>query len=147
MIELINPWAVLIAAIVAYLVGWAWYSPLLWQKPWMEARGDNGSNWETEGKKEMPKIMLYGFLGTLATSFAMAVFLALAEVNSLMNALQVGLLLCFGFVVTLKFSDLIYTSLPPHWGKRAQRLFLIDTGYQIVLFMILSGVIYWISSM
>lgn len=147
MFEIINPWAVLLATIVAYLAGWAWYSPILWQKPWMEARGDAGKNWETEGKKEMPKIMAYGFVSTLATAYAVAVFLALADVYSLMNALQIGLLLCFGFVVTLKFGDLIYASIPPHWGKRAQKLFLIDVGYQIVLFSILSSVIWWLSAM
>lgn len=147
MFEIIDPWAVLVATFVAYLVGWAWYSPILWQKPWMEARGDSGQNWNEEGKKEMPKIMAYGFLSTLATAYAIAVFLALGDASSLMNALQIGLLLCFGFVITLKFSDLIYTSFPPHWGKRAQRLFLIDVGYQVVLFSILSGVIYYVSAM
>ena len=147
MFEIIDPWAVLVATIVAYLAGWAWYSPLLWQKPWMEARGDNGTNWENDGKKEMPKIMAYGFLSTLATAYALAVFISISDVVTLMDALRVGLLLCFGFVITLKFSDLIYTNVPPHYGKRAQRLFLIDVGYQILLFSILSSVIWWISRM
>ncbi|WP_409574424.1 DUF1761 family protein, partial [Salmonella enterica] len=51
MFALINPWAVLVAAVAAYLIGWAWYSPILWQKPWMAARNDDGSNWENGGKK------------------------------------------------------------------------------------------------
>ncbi len=145
MFEVINPWAVLVATVVAYFVGWAWYSPILWQKPWMEARGDNGKNWDESGKKEMPRIIAYGFVSTLATSYAVAVFLSLTEVSSLLNALQIGLLLCFGFVVTLRFGDLIYTNVPPHWGKRAQTLFLIDVGYQIALFSILSTVIWHMS--
>ncbi len=35
----INYVAVLVAAVVCYLVGWAWYSPLLFVKPWLRARG------------------------------------------------------------------------------------------------------------
>jgi len=145
MIIYIHPWAVLVAAIVAYLVGWAWYSPLLWQKPWMAARGDDGSNWEMEGRKEMPKIMTYGFVNTLLMAFVIAVFLALTEAKTLLESLQVALLLCFGFVVTVKFNDLLYTPTPPHWGKRAQTTFLVDIGYQIVLFSIVAIIIWYLS--
>ena len=145
MFTLINPWAVLVAAVVAYLIGWAWYSPILWQKPWMAARGDNGSNWAESGKKEMPKIMLYGFINTLLMSFVIAIFLVLTGVSTLTETLQVALLLCFGFVVTVKFNDLLYTSRPPHWGKNAQLLFLIDVGYQIVLFIVVSTILWWMS--
>ena len=147
MFELINPWAILVAAVVAYFIGWAWYSPLLWQKPWMAARGDDGKDFDQNGKKEMPRIIAYGFVQTLATSYAVAVFLSLTEVSSLLASLQVGLLLCFGFVVTLKFGDLIYTNFPPHYGKRAQTLFLIDVGYQIALFSVLSTVIWYLTQM
>lgn len=141
MFSLINPWAVLVAAVAAYLVGWAWYSPTLWQKPWMEARGKTAE----DTKAGMSgKVLLYGFVNTLLTSFVIAVFLALTQVASLMQALQVALLLCFGFVVTLKFNDLLYTNNQPHWGRRAQLLFLIDSGYQIVLFAVVAAIIWYI---
>ena len=142
MITLINPWAVLVAAVAAYLVGWAWYSPLLWQKPWMAARGKTMEDMKS-GMSEMPKVMIYGFVNTLAMSFVIAVFLALTGVTSLILALQVALLLCFGFVVTVKFNDLLYTNNPPHWGRRAQLLFLIDSGYQIVLFLVVAAIIWY----
>lgn len=145
MFALINPWAVLVATVAAYLIGWAWYSPILWQKPWMAARGDDGSNWNESGKKEMPKIMAYGFLNTLIMSFVIAVFLVLTGTTTLAETLQVALLLCFGFVVTVKFNDLLYTAHPPHWGKRAQILFLIDVGYQIVLFVVVAAIIWFMS--
>lgn len=140
MFTLINPWAVLVAAIVAYLVGWAWYSPILWQKPWLEARGKTSDDMKSGMSGN---VMLYGFVNTLLMSFVIAVFLALVGVASLMQALQVALLLCFGFVVTVKFNDLLYTNNPPHWGRRAQLLFLIDVGYQIVLFIIVAAIIWY----
>ena len=142
MFTLIHPWAVLVAAVVAYLIGWAWYSPLLWQKPWMAARGDMGENWEADGKKEMPKVIAYGFLNTLAMSFAIAVALVLTGAETLMQSLQVALLLCFGLVVPVKFNDLLYTAHPPHWGRRAQTLFLVETGYLVVLFAVVAAIIW-----
>ena len=145
MFAIINPWAALVAAVAAYLVGWAWYSPLLWQKPWMAARGDTGENWEAEGKKEMPKIMFYCFVNTLLMSFTIAVLLTLTGATTLVMSLQVALLFCFGLVVTVKFNDLLYTSNPPHWGRRAQLLFLIDSGYLIALFIIVTTILWWMS--
>jgi hypothetical protein len=145
MFTLINPWAVLVAAVVTYLIGWAWYSPILWQKPWMAARGDTGENWETEGKKEMPKIMAYGLVNTVLMVFVLAVFMALIGIETLAEAVQVSLLMAFGFAVTIKFSDMLYTSTPPHWGRRAQTLFIIDSGYLIVLYAVASAIIFYMS--
>ena len=140
MFTVINPWAVLVAAVVAYLVGWAWYSPMLWAKPWLASRGKSPGD-----MKMPPTIMFYGFVNTLALSFVIAVFLTLTGVSSLMQALQVALLLCFGFVVTVKFNDLLYTNTPPPWGKKAQATFLIDIGYQIALFIIVAAIIWYLS--
>jgi hypothetical protein len=141
----IHPLAVFIAALVGYFVGWTWYSPLLWQKPWMAALGKTQTEWDEVGKKEMPKTIAYGFATTLAISFALAVFLNVIGVSTLLEAVQLGLLLCFSFVVTTKFTDMIYASPPPHWGRRAQQLFLIDAGYQILLFILLSAIIWKLS--
>jgi hypothetical protein len=144
MFEIINPWAVLVATVVGYLIGWAWYS-FLFQKIWMAARGDTGENWETEGKKEMPKLLAYGFLNTLVMVFVIGVVLAIAGVYTLAQAVQVALLLAFGFAVTIKFNDMLYTGTPPHWGRRAQTLFLVDSSYLIVLYTVSAAIIFWMS--
>lgn len=146
MFTLINLWAVLAATVVTYLIGWAWYSPLLWQKPWVAARGGMDEHWEKNGRKEMPRVMAYGFFNTFLMCFAIAVFLVLTGATTLMESLQVALLACFGFVVTAKFNELLYTAHPPHWGRRAQTLFLIDTGYLVVLFVVAAKVIWYISA-
>ena len=138
----IHLWAVLAAGIVACLARWAWYSPVLWQKPWLAARGETSENRKNE---KSLRVDAYSFLNTFAEAFVIAVFLALTGVTTLIGSLQVALLLCFGFVVTVKFNDLLYTAHPPHWGKNAQLTFLIDVGYQIVLFMMVSSIIWWLS--
>ena len=35
----VNYWAVLVAAVAVVGLGWLWYSPLLFFKPWMRLRG------------------------------------------------------------------------------------------------------------
>lgn len=138
---LIHPWAVLAAAITAYLIGWAWYSPILWLKPWLESRGTAQGALKTVPKS----VMLYGFVNTLVVAFVIAVFLALVGAETLLASVQVALLLCFGFVATVKFNELLYTAYPPHWGRRAQLLFIIDTGYWVVVFIVVAAIIYWLS--
>lgn len=78
-------------------------------------------------------------------SFVIAVFLVLTGVQSLVQAIQVSLLLGFGFAVTIKFNDLLYTGNPPHWGRCAQTLFIIDSGYLIVLYAVSAAIIWWLS--
>lgn len=145
MTELINPVAVLVASVAAYIVGWLWYSKVLFQKPWMESLGKTDADWEQNGKKDMPKVMLYGFLVTVVVAYGIAVFLAITEPKSLMEAMQVALLICFSFIVTTKFSDLIYESKEPHWSRRPQQLFFISTGYQVVSFLVMTAIIWYMT--
>jgi hypothetical protein len=35
----INPWAVLVSAIAAMVIGFLWYSPILFANPWMRLMG------------------------------------------------------------------------------------------------------------
>jgi hypothetical protein len=35
----VNYWTVLVAAVAVFVLGWLWYSPLLFLKPWMRLRG------------------------------------------------------------------------------------------------------------
>lgn len=145
MSELINPVAVLVASFAAYLVGWAWYSKVLFQKPWMESLGKTDADWDEKAKKEMPKVMLYGFLVTTVVAYGIAVFLAITEPKTLMDAIQVALLICFSFIVTTNFQALIYESKEPHWSRKPQQLFLISAGYQIVSFLVMTAIIWYMT--
>jgi magnesium-transporting ATPase (P-type) len=87
--------------------------------------------------------MFFGFMVVFITTYALAVILAVINPTSLMSALQISIFLCFAFVVTTKFSELIYESREPHWSKRPQMLFLISCGYQIGHFVIATVVIWF----
>lgn len=141
----ISPWAVLVASFAAYLFGWLWYSPILWQKPWMESTGVSNQDYEQNGKKEMPRVMLYGFLVTVVIAYGIAVFLALLQPESLIIAIQLAMLICFSFIVTANYMKLIYESKDPHWSRKPQMLFLISSGHQIGQFLIMTAVIWYMT--
>lgn len=146
MTELINPVAVLVASVAAYIVGWLWYSKILFQKPWMESLGKTDADWDEKAKKEMPSTMLYGFLVTMVVAYGIAVFMAIVNPLTLLEAMQTALLICFSFIVTTKFSDLIYESKEPHWSRRPQQLFFISAGYQIVSFLVMTAIIWYMTN-
>src|SRR5207245_630869 len=64
----VNWIAILVMALVPMMVGFLWYSPILFAKKWMAALGIKES--EMAGmKKEAPKAYAVSFIGALLTSF------------------------------------------------------------------------------
>ena len=69
-IESLNYFAILVAALSAFLIGGLWYS-LLFVKPWMK---ENGFNEEELSKSNMGKIFGGSFILSLIISFVLALF-------------------------------------------------------------------------
>lgn len=125
--------SVLVATLAGYTAGMLWFSARLFMNPWLKALGKTEADLSAN-KKEVPRIMLYGFLNTAATAFALGVILELVTTPTLLAYLQVAFFVCFSFVVTTKFNDLIYASREPHWSRQPQILFLVNVGYYIFSF-------------
>lgn len=142
MFELVNVYSVLVASVAIFLFGWLWYSPWLFAKPWMDAVGKTKESMMAN-RKEMPKVMAFGFLTGLITTYSLAVILGVIEPESLPKALQISIFLCFSFIITTKFTELIYESKEPHWSKRPQMLFLISSGYHLGSFIIATIIIWF----
>lgn len=146
MLEIFNPIGILAASVAGYVIGMAWYSPILFMKPWLAGLG------KTEEELKRPQehktkqytwgIMTYTFLVTVAMAIALSTILTLTAPSSLTEALGVTMLLCFGFIVTTKFTDMLYTIDAPHWGIRAQKLFFVNTGYYVITFLAMGSILY-----
>jgi hypothetical protein len=136
--------SIIVASIAAFAFGAFWYmSPI--GKPWLKAKvwlDQENPKWRT-GKY---MAMMYGtsFVLTVLVAYVLQVFLTLFEVRTLMEYLYVVWLLCFGFVITTKFNDLIYTNTPPFWSKRAQIVFLTEVGHYVGMFTIIGIVLYYL---
>ena len=142
MFEIFDMGGVFVATVLAYLAGWAWYSKILWQKPWMEALGKTDAD-VAENKLEFARSMLYGFFATLATALGVKALLLFADPGTFLVAIDLVLVVVFAFGVTTKFTELIYESKDPHWSKKPQILLLIGSGYQIVSALIITAVLWF----
>src|SRR4029077_9586655 len=88
----VNLLAVLVAAIATMLVGFIWYSPILFAKPWMREMGydpDDKASAEKMRKSAGPAY-LGSLLASIVSAFVLALFLHEMRVQSLEIGLLVG---------------------------------------------------------
>lgn len=133
-LSLINIWAVLVATLSTFLVGWIWYGPLF-GKAWMSASGVT----EEQAKQgNMVKIFGLAFIFELIMAFNLAMFLtgspeAAAQVDAGTGAFY-GFLTGFGWI----FFALAVNSL---YEQKSWKYILINGGYWSVAFTVMGLII------
>ena len=105
----INLWAVITAAVVAFVLGALWYSPLLFGKVYLEVRAMNPAManmrppaWELVGE----------FAKNLVVAFVIAYFVVRLGVGDWKNALQLGLWIWVGFQAMLLMGAVFHEHMP-----------------------------------
>ena len=110
----LNWLAILVAAVASMVLGFIWYSPLLFAKAWT---------------REM---------GSLFASFLSAFTLALVLHGMQAQSLHFGLMASFhiwlGFVATVQFTGALF-------AKQTMKLFAINTGYQLVCYLAMGAIL------
>jgi hypothetical protein len=126
-----NHLALLVSALVLWLLGAAWYSPVLFAKPWMATLGidKNAAN-----RKTMIPGMIASFIGDLILSFVLAHVLGWAGVSTVGWGVFVGVLVWLGFFVAPALPQAIYENRP-------FRLFAINAGYWLVGLIVVGGLL------
>jgi hypothetical protein len=132
----LNWLAILVAAISTMIVGFLWYSPLLFAKPWMREMGyDLNDKAKTE---EMQKSAGRAYAGSLVASVISAFTLALILHGLRAEDVHFGLMVSFhiwlGFVATVQFTGALFM-------KQSMKLFGINTGYQLVCYLVMGAIL------
>lgn len=132
-----NMMAVLIAAVATMGVGFAWYSPLLFGKPWMKLMGITEKSMQ-KAKDSLNKIYGISFVATLVTGYVLAIFVNTIQALTFSEAISLGGLVWLGFVAPVQLTDVLF-------GGRPWKLFAINTGYQLASLLVMSLIlVFWI---
>src|SRR6266576_1734899 len=107
----VNYLAVLVAAVAVFVLGWLWYSPLLFYKPWMRLRGMDPVAAMAGAKMPGGKLLIE-LARCLVLAYMIAFFMALLDVSSWTGAVHLGLLLWFGFPVMLLTGSVLWENIP-----------------------------------
>jgi uncharacterized protein DUF1761 len=132
----INLWSVLAAAVATMVLGFLWYSPLLFAKPWMVLMG-----YDPEDKAKLAEMQkgagkMYGmsFVASLVSAAVLAKIIAITTVNSALFGMKVGFAVWLGFVTTVQLTNVLF-------AKQPAKLYLINTGYQLVCYLAMGAIL------
>jgi hypothetical protein len=128
---------VLLAGVASMLVGFLWYSPILFAKPWMKLSGLSDDSMKKMQSKMGP---MYGlsFLASLVTAYVMTHVMVMSENFFHYPMMQTGITtaisMWLGFVAPVQMSDVLF-------GGKKWALFAINTSYQLVSLLAMGLVI------
>ena len=110
--ELAVPYyAVLIAAVLSFIVGGMWYSPLLFGNVWMKLMKIDPKEME-KNKAKANQSMAIMFLLVILTAFIFAHFVSFLSEKNLSNYLQMAAWIWLGFVMPVTAGGFLWESKP-----------------------------------
>ncbi len=140
-----TPVNVFLATLAGFLVGMIWFSPFLFMKAWLKGEGVTKDQIPKRSTMYMVQINAYSFIAHGAMAAVLAVIFDVLAVNSLTLAVVLGLLLTFGFVVTTRFIDMVYTLKGKHYDSQSQVKFLVQVGYYLAVTIVMSTVLFLVT--
>jgi hypothetical protein len=107
----VNYLHVFVAAVVIFVLGWLWYSPLLFYKPWIRLRGLDPVA-AMAGAKMPGGKLLVEFVRCFLLAFVITRFVGLLGISSWLGAVHFGLSLWIGFPVILLTGSVLWDNVP-----------------------------------
>jgi len=132
----LNWLAILVAAISTMILGFLWYSPLLFAKAWTREMGydPNDKAKMEEMRKSAGPAYAGSFAASLISAFTLALILHGMQAQSLHFGLMASFHIWLGFVATVQFTAALFT-------KQSMKLFAINTGYQLVCYLAMGAIL------
>ena len=132
----LNWLAILVAAVVTMILGFLWYSPLLFAKAWTREMGydPNDKTKMDEMRKSAGPAYAGSFVASLISAFTLALILHGMRAESLHFGIMASFHIWLGFVATVQFTGALF-------AKQSMKLFAINTGYQLVCFLAMGAIL------
>ena len=131
----VNLWAVLVSALATMVVGFVWYSPALFAKPWTILMGydPNDKARLAEMQKSAGPSYAMSLVASILSAFVLGKIIDVANVNSSLYGMEIGLAIWLGIVTTVQFTNALFSRQP-------FKLYLINTGYQAVCYLAMGAI-------
>lgn len=125
----VNGWAILVSSVVAFVIGGVWYNPKVFGQSWMD---EHGHTLDSLGNPV--KAMGLTFITSTITAWVIAVIASGLGVDTLMEGVQLGLLLGVGIMLATRYSDGLY-------NNQSTKLALIEGGYRAIYTLVVCIII------
>ena len=121
--------AVFVAALVSFVIGGLWYSPLGFARAWMR---EAGVTEQQTREANMARVFGLAFVATLVMAFNLAAFVGAKA--SVPFGLFAGAATGLGWVAMSL--GVIYL-----FEQRSLKLWLVNSGYQVLAYTVMGGII------
>ena len=130
----IQPLGIIVAVIVDMIIGFLWYSPLLFVKPWMQDIGMTEEKMKQKGATSMASGIIVSLVASIVFTFLYAHMLSFLNVHTVGDALLTGLVFWFTFFGLITFVHYNFQGSP-------KRLWFITAGHELVKILAISIVL------
>ncbi len=126
---------VLVAAVSSMVLGFVWYSPLLFSKPWMKLSGITKESMKKDQKNgSMNKTYAISTLISIVMAFVLNRLFNIVGINSVYSGVMMALWIGVGFIATTMITTVLY-------DKKPWTLYFINVGYQLVSLVLMAVVL------
>jgi Protein of unknown function (DUF1761) len=130
----VNILAVLVAALLTFVLGAFWYSPVLFARQWMQAQGYTPERLQEMKQKGLTRAYVASALCYLVMAYVVALFAAYTNSTTLAQGLWLGFLAWLGFAAPIGLSANLFSEKPiAAW--------VIDAGYQLAYLVIMGALL------
>ena len=132
----VNLWAVLVCAVADMILGFLWYSPMLFANPWMKLMGydPNDKAKIAEMQKSAGAMYSLSFIASLLAAAVLSKIVTISTINSPMYGIKIGIAIWLGFVTTVQLTGALFS-------KQPAKLYAINTGYQLVCYIVMGAIL------
>ncbi len=132
----VNVWAVLASALATMVVGFLWYSPVLFTRPWMVLMGydPNDKAKIAEMQKSAGPSYAMSFVASIIAAAVLGKIIAALTVSTALYGMKIGLAVWLGFVTTVQLTNSLFSRQPA-------KLYAINTGYQLVCYLAMGAIL------
>lgn len=120
----LNYLAILVSAVVIFILGGLWYSPALFARPWVRLMGKSEEELKAR-PVSMPLMFLQAFITGLITSYGLAFLLHISGQTTAFRGAHVALWCWLAFTGATSYTTSLFS------GER-RALWAINSGYHLV---------------
>ncbi len=120
---------IVVATLLNMFIGFVWYSKFLFGPLWMKL-----TKHTEKDLRHGIKAVALGLVNSLIIAFFLFIFENALQVPNVTDGMIVGVLFWLGFVATRQLAPFI-------WYKKPFQIFLIDTGFKLLSFLVIGGLI------
>ncbi len=130
----INFWPILVAAVVAFVIGALWYSPILFGDQWLALKGMSKKDITADMKKGMWKFYIIQFIATIVTFIVLGFLVASIGTRSTGEGMFLAFIIWIGFSLTSAVGDVL-------WNKTPLKLAMLTEAATLVSWLVGGAII------